>query len=230
MNRNLAVGSTTQDLRGAVPFSGEDLEFIILVLELQVGQGLLVIPEVPEFDCSILWSADENVFDLRVELDLRNPPWMPLILVNHLLRRPLLATSNIPETDTRVFASWKDQMTLWGVNARWHFVISLNNLFDQKWFFDVNYLDRMILAPSNKIVPIQPRERYDSTIDLYIWLWTESRNICLLSLQGSLSLLLLIIQWMFIQLPYLHGCHIFLHILSVAPHEVGGARGKHLIA
>ena len=193
MNRNLAVGSTTQNLWGAIPFSGEDLELVILVLQLQIGQGLLVIPEVPQFDCSILWSADENVFNLRIELDLRNPPWMSLILVNHLLHRPLLATSNIPETDTRVFASWKDQMTLWGVDARWHFVICLNDLFDQKWFFNVNYLNRMIFAPSNEIVSIQPRERYNSTIDLYILLWTESRNICLLSLQGTLGLCLLVI-------------------------------------
>ena len=154
MYRNLAVRSATQDLRWTVPFGGENFEFVILILQFQIGKGLLVIPKVPKFDCSILWSTDENIFDLRVEFDLGNPSWMSLILVDHLLNRSFLATSNIPETNARVFASWKDQMTLWGVHASWNFIICLDYLFYQEWFFDVNYLNSMIFTSCNKIVSI----------------------------------------------------------------------------
>ena len=80
MDRHVTVRATADNLRGAIPFDCEYLVVISLTLMFHGRKGSLLISDVPELDCPIIRSRQEEIVYALIELHLGDPFFVTLIL------------------------------------------------------------------------------------------------------------------------------------------------------
>lgn len=82
MHGDAAVRAPAENLGGTVPLQSEHLVVLTvgLVLPLEGSEGALLVPEVPQLDAAVVGTTQEYVLHVVVELDLRDPLVVGLVL------------------------------------------------------------------------------------------------------------------------------------------------------
>ena len=163
---------------------------------LEVGEGHVLIPKIPQSHCAVNWATNEHIFDEWVEFHTCDPPVMGLELTGHLRS----TWPCVVQSQGWILAP-NEHKVAGRIHASWGLIIGHYWLLYQECLFDVDQLDSMVIATSNKGIRIQPGNNI-SRVHLNRLGWLKTRNFSLLPLIWRLNAK--ISQWLLINFPKLN--------------------------
>ena len=180
----MAIGTSAQDLRAAVPVECEQFHVILITGSgsLEDRQRCLLVPHVPQLEVTIDRARDEDVLCTWVDLDLSDASVVTL----ESLAKFRLGLSQVIQFDYTIFVSTEDELILIGevrVESSDHLVIGEHTRLSKE-LLHVKHLQLVVRAPGDQRGLSGPRHRLHSVLASHLSHWRDVGDAGSLPLVG----------------------------------------------